>query len=63
MSWLGAALAAVTALSRLALAWLAGRPAAEAEQRAARLEAQRDEASRPPAPPRDLVQRMRDGRL
>ena len=63
MSWLGAALAAVTALSRLVLAWLAERPAAEAERRAARLEAQRDEASRPPAPPRDLVQRMRDGRL
>lgn len=63
MSWLGAALAAMAGLSRLVLAWLAERPKAEAERREARLEAQRDEASRPPAPPRDLVQRMRDGRL
>ncbi len=63
MSWLGAALAAVAALSRLVGVWLAERPLREAERRAARLEAQRDEASRPPAAPRDLLQRMRDGGL
>jgi len=63
VSWFGAALAAVTAVSRLVLAWLAQRPLVEAERQAARLEAQRDEATRPPASPDALLRRMRDGRL
>lgn len=63
MSWLGAALAAVTAVSRLVVAWLAQRQMVEAERQAARLEAQRDEATRPPASPRELMRRMRDGGL
>jgi hypothetical protein len=63
MSWLASALAIAAALLRLVLAWLAERPAREAERRAGRLERQRDEANRPLPPPRDLLERMRDGRL
>lgn len=63
MSALGSALALAVALARLVLVWLAGRPARAAEREAGRIARQRDEASRPAASPRDLVERMRDGRL
>ena len=63
MSPLASALAVAVGLCRLVLAWLAERPAAAAEKRAARLARQRDEANRPPLPPRDLIERMRDGGL
>ncbi|MBL8687478.1 MAG: hypothetical protein JNL04_00170 [Rhodospirillaceae bacterium] len=63
MSALGSALALAVALARLVLVWLAGRPARVAERDAGRIARQRDEAGRPAAAPRDLVQRMRDDRL
>jgi hypothetical protein len=63
VSWLGSALALAVALARLVLGWLAERPAREANERARRFARQRDEANRPPAPPRDLLERMHDGRL
>jgi hypothetical protein len=63
VSWLGSALALAVAFTRLLLGWLAERPAREAERQAARLARQRDEANRPPLPPRGLLERMRDGRL
>lgn len=63
MSALGLALALAVALARLLLLWLADRPARAAEREAARIARQRDEASHPAPPPRDLVERMRDGRL
>jgi len=63
VSSLGSALALAVALLRLALGWLAERPAREAREQARRLARQRDEANRPASPPRDLLERMRDGRL
>lgn len=63
MSWFASSLALATALARLVLAWLAERPTRIADERAARIARQRDEAARPPASAGDLIERMRDGKL
>jgi len=63
VSALGSAVALAVALVRAALAWLAERPVRIAERQAERIARQRDEASRPAASARDLLERMRGGRL
>jgi len=63
VSVLGSALALAVALARLVMVWLAERPARAAEREARQIARQRDEAGRPAPPPRDLIERMRDGRL